>query len=410
MLAVRLNARRSWLSTGTFRLALFAVFTGIAMGSVWADPLAGQVTLAYQETPLTVGGWSISITPQTTPFKKESPSSPGQLVRGVLNFGDGTSNAIPFLWQRDAGKLFLDLNRNQDLTDDPAGNLTASLKTSSSFQTFTNVHLGFNTDRGRIQVLADLNLWDYGNRPGGNLSLRCIWQGRVTLQGQDWQVGLVPTIWSGTNRIRIVSIENGHLLLRPWQNRDPAFNSYGSENIGPASQKLFFGGHAYQLILPPGSADGEFKAALGFLEQPVALGDLKITGKYVSRLLLPGSYRVILDHPADTVKIPVGSYHPPTVFLEQGGVEARCKVGGEPVTKTIAVVVDGKAPAVLDIGGPLTNSVAITPHGQDLLLDYSLVGAGGTLYQLMNQNQSKPPEFAVYRGGKPIASGRFEFG
>ncbi len=81
-----------------------------------------------------------------------------------MNFGDGTSNAIPFLWQRDAGKLILDLNRNQDLTDDPAGVFTTRVTAPLNFQnqTFTNVHLIFATSLGPCPVLADLVFWDYG--------------------------------------------------------------------------------------------------------------------------------------------------------------------------------------------------------------------------------------------------------
>ena len=69
-----------------------------------------------------------------------------------------------------------------------------------------------------------------------------------------------------------------------------------------------------------------------------------------------------------------------------------------------------KAPVVLNVGGPLTNSVTASRHGQDLRLDYRLVGAGGQSYQLANQDRSKPPEFAIYKGEKKIASGAFEFG
>jgi hypothetical protein len=41
---------------------------------------------------------------------------------------------------------------------------------------------------------------------------------------------------------------------------------------------------------------------------------------------------------------------------------------------------------------------------------YQLVGAGGEAYQLANQDRSHPPEFAVFKGDKKIASGKFEFG
>ena len=41
---------------------------------------------------------------------------------------------------------------------------------------------------------------------------------------------------------------------------------------------------------------------------------------------------------------------------------------------------------------------------------YRLIGAGDETYQLTDQNRSQPPEFAIYKDDKKIASGKFEFG
>src|SRR5208283_432208 len=112
-----------------------------------------------------------------------------------------------------------------------------------------------------------------------------------------------------------------HLLLRPWEQQNQAFsNDSGSLETVPFSQKLFFGGQAYQLDWLAAAPNGEVKSSLRFTEQSVALGDLNITGKFIQRLVLPGeTYQVVLDRPAATVKIPTGSYHQPEVRLEQGG-------------------------------------------------------------------------------------------
>ena len=69
-----------------------------------------------------------------------------------------------------------------------------------------------------------------------------------------------------------------------------------------------------------------------------------------------------------------------------------------------------KTPVVLNVGGPLTNSVTAGRHGPDLRLAYLLVGAGGETYQMAKQDRSKPPQFAIYMGEKKIATGDFEFG
>ncbi len=109
-----------------------------------------------------------------------------------------------------------------------------------------------------------------------------------------------------------------------------------------------------------------------------------------------------------SVLVPVGSYNQPDILLEQNGVEAFCNSSQSQAGGRISV--DDRTPAVLDAGGPLTNSVIVSRHGQDLRLDYRLLGAGGATYQLVNRDYSRPPEFAIYKGDKKIASGKFEFG
>jgi hypothetical protein len=276
-------------------------------------------------------------------------------------------------------------------------------------QTFSNVRLPLTTTHGRCQMLADLNFYDYGARPNCNVSVRCFWQGKLTLHGQDWQAGAIPTIWVEKNGGRDISFEN-HLLLRPWEKQNQVFNTYnGSLDAVPFSKKIFFGGHAYQLDWLAASSGGEVKPTLQFTEQSVALGDLKITGQFIQRLTLSsGNYLVVLDQPAATVKIPTGSYNQPNLRLEQGGTAAYLNFNQSPSGNRISV--GDKTPAILVAGGPLTNSVTATRHGQDLLLSYRLIGAGGATYQMVEQNRAHPPEFAVFKGDKKIASGNFEFG
>ena len=374
-----------------------------------ATPSAITASLQYRETDYSVINWSVSIEPQSAAFKKEPAAAAGKVIRGVLNFGGDASNSIPFIWQRDARKLFLDLNRNQDLTDDAAGTFSSRAETRLNYQTFFNVRLPLTTAQGRCPMLVDANFYDYGARPSCNLSVRCFWQGKVTLHGQDWQVGAVPSVWVETNGSRNISLEH-HLLLRPWEEQNQAFNNFnGSLEMVPFSQKFFFGGHAYQLDWLAAAPKGEVKPSLQFTEQSVPLGDLKITGQYIQRLVLPGeNYQVVLDRPAATVKIPIGSYNQPNLRLEQGGTAAYPNFNQPPSGNRISV--NDKTPAIMAVGGPLTNSVAVTRHGQDLRLDYRLIGAGGQTYQMESVNRSQPPQFAVFKGGKQIASGSFEFG
>jgi len=137
---------------------------------------------------------------------------------------------------------------------------------------------------------------------------------------------------------------------------------------------------------------------------------VKITGKFIQRLVLTGGpYLVCLDQPAGTVDIPVGSYSPSSILLKQGDTEAYQYNSSQPVSGSW-IVVKTNAPVVLNVGGPLTNSVTATREGQDLSLDYKLIGAGGATYRLLNQDSSKPPKFTIYKSDREIASDNFQFG
>jgi hypothetical protein len=368
---------------------------------------ASTIQLDYQEAAFNVAGWSLSLKTQASPFPKEPAAAPGKTVRGVLVLGDNSSNSIPFLWQRDARKLFLDLNRNRDLTDDSNGMFLARTESSVSYQTFTNVHLLFDTAAGRCPVLADLNLYDYGNSQfGGVVEVRSFWQGKAMLNGRDWQVGIVPI-----NLNQFASFEKSQLLMRSWEKRGQPFTtSSGSLATIPFSRNLFVDGHAYQVNLAVRSQAGEAKPSLKFAGQSVALGEVKIAGKFIQRLVLTGGpYLVCLDQPAGTVEIPIGSYSPSSILLKQGDTEAYQYNSTQPVSASW-ISVKSNAAVVLNVGGPLTNSVTATRDGQDLSLDYKLIGAGGVTYRLVNQNSSKPPTFAIYKNDREIASDSFQFG
>ena len=79
--------------------------------------------LNYQETDEVLVSRGVGLTLQTAPFPKE-PALPGQNVfRGSLLWGPRPEQALPFIWDKGRGRLFLDLNRNRDLTDDPSGHI-----------------------------------------------------------------------------------------------------------------------------------------------------------------------------------------------------------------------------------------------------------------------------------------------
>jgi hypothetical protein len=224
------------------------------------------------------------------------------------------------------------------------------------------------------------------------------------LQGEDWQAGLLLNPFG-----RGASTESGNLLLRPWSERNKSFSLYGgSLEAFPFSRNLFFGHVAYR-VQCTNEVQGEVaRMRMQFTEHQPNLGEVRITGDFIERVTLEGGpYVVVLNKPGAMAKVPVGRYGSAKVWLRKGDAQAyldeRMQAAGKGIT------VGEKAPALLTAGGPLTNSVTVARRGENLSMDYQLVGAGG-VYQMANQDRSHPPEFTVYQGDKKVASGKFAFG
>jgi type IV secretory pathway protease TraF len=161
------------------------------------------------------------------------------------------------------------------------------------------------------------------------------------------------------------------------------------------------------VALVDNAAKGPLQPSLRFAPQSVPLGELRITGKFIQRLLLPGGQTlVVLNQPAETVKVPVGRYRPPEVQL---GPNSSLAVRNPNFLETeTGTEVTASSPSVIVDGGPLTNRVIVNREGRDLRFDYRLIGAREQPYRLVGLVQQ--PEWSVFRGETKIASGKFEFG
>jgi hypothetical protein len=408
---MKLRAATAWaalLRCGLLGLAFAAAVSLRAQEVPATNSPAGQVVTAYldyQDANYSYINEDMRMVLKSSAFKKEPALSRGKVIRGTWQLGGDASNEVAFVWDRGARKLYVDLNRNLDLADDPAGVYSSATGGPDYFQMFPNVRLPLKAGVGSRLMLADLSFYDYeySSQPNCTAALHSFWQGKVTLQGKEWQVGLL-----GTSSVQRVSLEGGNLLLRPWAERNKPFNLFnGTLAVLPSSQKVFFGNRAYGLQCASQNQGDNGKVEMQFTEQTPKLGELKIAGTYIQHATLEGgTYLVVLDQPEATVKVPVGRYKTAKVWVKRGDTEAYLDGRFQAVGR---ITVAEKAPVVLLAGGPLTNSVDVMRRGKYLALNYRLTGAGGS-YQLVNQDRSHPPEFTVYQGDKKISSGKFEFG
>ena len=128
------------------------------------------VYLEYREVDSYVAGSALTITPRAEPFKKEPDWGGRKICRGTINSAirgvprpgadPGHSINLPFAWDYQKGKLYLDVNRNGDLTDDAVYSTKPS-PGEYSYQSFTNLHLTFDVQPSAHQVRMQINLYGH---------------------------------------------------------------------------------------------------------------------------------------------------------------------------------------------------------------------------------------------------------
>ena len=141
-------------------------------------------------------------------------------------------------------------------------------------------------------------------------------------------------------------------------------------------------------------------------KQDSAMGELKLEGKYIERLVLrreDNNEREEFRRPQQIINLPTGKYGLQEVRLVDG---YSCRSSRTRSGDWITIAEDKQA--VLKLGAPLRQTVKVQRQGTVLVLNFELLGGGGEKYT--SSDRSKPPTFTIYKGDKEIASDKFEFG
>jgi len=382
-----------------FVLATSAV---VAQGRVGNSAnLPRQLELRQEVVPYEVerANWSLNQT--NGPFLKEPELSPRLVMRRVLRFGKDTNNAFALIWDQPKHKLYLDLNRNHDLTDDPTGVFTSTNKPSS--QRFTGVTLPLKTADGLLPATLDLHLSSDAQRSWLHVQLvsRSLWQGRVRVGNENWQVVVADDLLNTRG-----PAAGQFLLLRPWEVRtNRVYITTSIWGTMDFPQRLFWMGQAIQ-VERRFEADGEKPVCTVTLtpQQPPST-DLKLSGKFLSYAIFheTNGYMLVLRGSEQPVKVPKGVYTLDAAWLKKGSAEAYR-------TDRHPFILNANAATNLVLGGPLTNRVMLQRSGRKLFMNRELKGADGEVYNLVNRDRNLPPEFAVYRGGRKVFTGSFQYG
>lgn len=363
-------------------------------------------------------------------FVKEPAYGGQHIFRGRMVLDSNTNQFLPFAWDIARRKIYLDLNQNGDLTDDPAGVYAA---TGQDLQLFRDIRLRFPSKEGAYDVLVDAHVFEQSGTARVFLYVRSLWDGGVELNGTKWYMAVIDRPDGQIGSPGSFKEIGDRMILRPWPEREHPFLwwhaalSYvhdlshvklvnfpfryaGNAEVFDAfglPARLFVQGRAYRLEYRP---EGEKKLTVSLDPLQVPRGRVRLGGEHIRRIVLDGGadgLTAVLDSPGAEVEVPVGVYPRQLVLLQRAGsTNAAAGLG----TNRLAVV-KGMA-AQLDAGAPLRNTVAVSPEPERgaVSLDYQLSNASGLQFRLTSQDEKAPPRLDIRQGDRMVEQGRFRFG
>lgn len=408
-------------------------------------PSGAIAHLKYREVDFAPLATEISILPGAS-FRKEPAFSGHNVFRGFFHLGTDTNQFVPFAWDAEQRRLYVDTNRNLDLTDDASGGYLAADK---GLELFRSVRLEFPSTQGVLRVLVDAHVFWQSGGPGDKprvfLYVRSLWEGDVELNGQKWYLAVVHGLNGRLGSAATLRQVSDRMVLRPWDRRQEPdlwwhatlekihsldhvkmvtfpYRWAGNAEVYDAfnlPENLFVQGRAYHLDYQAEGSGDLANLTVAFHPVQPALGRLQVNGEYLQRVVLdgrtlPGGFTAILDPglrdrsspaPGTEVQVPVGCYPRQIVLLQREGY-TNVAVG----LATNPIVITETNTDVFTAGGPLNNSVRVEPRNGRVYLDYQLTNAADIFFHLVRQKEKEPPRFEMRQGNTLMAQGTFEFG
>jgi hypothetical protein len=246
------------------------------------------------------------------------------------------------------------------------------------------------TERDSLAIPYTVHLYTYETVCTGWFLVESGWAGELELDGATWTLGLVDNLDGRIDSNDLLYLCGPGTLT----------------SVCPAPETLFFAGHTFRLEMAFQAVDSGvvLEAVLTELHPEMSQLDIRADGSRHIRLRSE-SLTALLNDPAGTVSLPVGTYRVEDCIL---GDEHIRWAGPKFVESTQSLSIQPGTPASLHVGKPLRSTVEVSRDRNLLRLDYRLVGAGGERYAYYNWRS--PPSFRIYKGPVRIGGGTFPFG
>ena len=214
-----------------FVVALLTFWAGFALGQEESEPNSYVFDMEYvakgHSLHVNLNQWL-----NQASFDKETDFGGRDIIRGLIPAGAEEKDYIGYAWGVGTGKLYIDLNRNRDLTDDPNGVFETDRRGQSSY--FEDVRFTVKVGSLEVPYVAHIGF----NGPGfAYMNVRSGFGADMELYGESWCFYVVDNM-------------NGNLGAGDYLSvaKDEKLRSQLSRDSLPIRKKFFFGGHLYDAI------------------------------------------------------------------------------------------------------------------------------------------------------------------
>jgi hypothetical protein len=355
-------------------------------------------TLKYVESASL--GTRLSLGQQEVRFRKEPEfGKKDSIVRQALKIGQGDDDYIGFAVNLTTRMLYMDLNRNLDLTDDPKGIYRSVVLggANTTLSYFRGVRLALHD--GGIERSYLLEPFYVLNNSTGYVGVRSSYQGEVDVGGQTWLFQVQDNLDGRFDA------QDKFLITNVARRGGPKGMTYAAMPLMP---DVCVGGREYRMKVAFVAGTRDPSATVAFEELSPPMSELALEGQFILRLVLlrGNAHLAVLDDPEQKAHVPAGEYSIHNAYLQQAP--------GQPALVATSWKARFTAPAgsvcELRVGAPFVSLVAAERKGNMLQLRYVLRGAAGEEYTISNPNRNNPPQFVIYLGDRVVAHGRFQFG
>ena len=347
-------------------------------------------------------------------FAKEPDFGGRKVYRAMIPAGGRESDRVRMIWDMTRGRLWVDGNRNNDLTDDQVHRVKFS-----PAQTFHNVEIPFpeGPGTGSWRFHLWLRMRRGSDDPEARFYILSGWRGTIDLAGWKYSMTVKDNL-------------DGSVGAGDQVRLDEAV--FGE---GGAPGRVFVNGRMYGISY---EFDPTSRRILNvtFREIKAPMGACNLTGEFIEHLILvecrlpdratnqttpragaggPGNRETgpkeaengtiaLFLRPQGTVAIPAGCYLQ-KVSLRAGSSGPQFISSGSWATQPILEITAGETVSSR-LGAPLRNRVTLSQSGANLKMGYSLVGGEGEVYR--RTDAAVPlPGFKLFKGARQIASGSF---